>query len=353
MLRNTSFTLTALLLATVTTLPVWSADIITRRDGTRVAGSITGGTKADLTIKPTIGEPVTISSSEIVGIEWDKATAELKLAISDENAGRLDSALQRATKSKSESTEASDLLRLDFDFILARIAYRMAMADPGKLDAAITQLQSFCKTASDHFRYYDATNLLGQLQFAKGDMDGAKATFEQLAQSPAADYKLAAQISQGRILAAQGQNDQANQAFDAAISTAGNSSAEQARKFEAMLGKARSLLQQNKNEEALPVIEEVISKSPANDTAVQAEAYVLQGNALQSLNRNKEAVIAYLHVDILFPRESGFHAEALYHMSRLWKLVQAPERGLDAEAKLTSAYPNNAWTKKLAGGGSQ
>jgi hypothetical protein len=35
-------------------------------------------------------------------------------------------------------------------------------------------------------------------------------------------------------------------------------------------------------------------------------------------------------------------------MARLWKTVQAPERGLDAEAKLQSAYPNSEWTKRLS-----
>ena len=78
------------------------------------------------------------------------------------------------------------------------------------------------------------------------------------------------------------------------------------------------------------------------------EAYVLQGNALQALNRAKEAVLAYLHVDILFPREAGYHAESLYHMTKLWKAVQLPERGLEAEAKLQSSYPNSEWTKKLS-----
>lgn len=329
----------------------FAADTISRRDGTRVSGEITGGNKDSLTIKPTIGDAVTVPASDIVGVEWNNATAELRLGISDENGGRFDSAVERVTKSKSDATNADDRLKLEYDFVLARIASRQAMADDAQIDAAIGKLEAFVKAGSDHFRYYEAIDRLGQLQLAKGDFAAATATFEKLAQASSSDYKLAAKIAQGRIQLAQNQADQATRSFDEAIAAAGNSAADQARKYEAMLGKARAQAAQGQHAEALTALEEVTSKAPADATALQAEAYVLEGHSLQALNRNKEAVLAYLHVDILFPRESAYHAEALYHMSRLWKLVQSPERGLEAEAKLTSAYPNSDWAKKLSGGG--
>ncbi len=332
-------------------LPVSAADTITRRDGTRVSGQITGGSKTDLTIKPSIGDAVTVPASEIAAIDWDAATADLKLGITDETGGRLDSALQRVTKSKSETKTPSDLLRHEFDFVLARINARMALADASKQDATIALLEAFRKTGSDHFRFYEATNLLGQVKLAKGDFAGARTAFEALAQSPGADYKLAAKIAQGRILMGEGQNEQAAQTFEEAITSAGASPAEQARKYEAMLGKAKAQALLSQHAEALQVLDDVISKAPADITALQAEAYVLQGNSLQALNRNKEAVLAYLHVDLLFAREAGFHAESLYHMSRLWKTVQFPERGLDAEGKLLASYPNSPWAKKLGGAG--
>lgn len=326
-----------------------AADSITRRDGTRASGEITGGTKTELTIKPSVGEPVTISAADIAVIDWDAATGDFKLGISDENGGRLDSALQRVTKSQTETTDASDLLKLEFQFVIARINTRMAFADAGKVDSAIGLLEAYRKAGKDHFRFYEATNLLGQLQLAKPDLAAARAAFGELAQAPSNDYQLAAQIAQGRILMAEGQQDAAVAEFDKAIAAAG----EQARKFEALLGKAKALVNLSKHDEALAVLDEVTAKAPPTASALQAEAYVLQGNSLQAASRNKEAVLAYLHVDILFPRETAYHAESLFHMARLWKTVQAPERGVDAEAKLTSLYPNSEWAKKLGGAGGQ
>ncbi len=330
-----------------------AADSITRRDGTRASGQITGGSKTELTIKPSVGEPVTISAADIAAIDWDAATGDFKLGISDENGGRLDSALQRVTKSQTETTDASDLLKLEFQFVIARINTRMAFADAGKVDSAIGLLEAYRKAGKDHFRYYEATNLLGQLQLVKPDLAAARAAFGELASAPSNDYKLAAQIAQGRILMAEGQQDAAVAEFDKAIAAAGNSAGEQARRFEALLGKAKALVNLSKHDEALAVLDEVTAKAPQTATALQAEAYVLQGNSLQAANRNKEAVLAYLHVDILFPRETAYHAESLFHMARLWKTVQAPERGVDAEAKLTALYPNSEWVKKLGGAGGQ
>ena len=120
--------------------------------------------------------------------------------------------------------------------------------------------------------------------------------------------------------------------------------------MEAMLGQARALIAQTKNEEALVILELVTDKGPADESALQAEAYVLEGNTLQALGRMKEAALAYLHVDLLFSRETALHAEALYNLAKTWKLVQNQERSDQAGGKLEKMYPNSLWRKKLIEG---
>jgi len=293
---------------------------------------------------------VAVPANDVASVDWGDASGDLKLGLSDENGGRFDSALTRITKSKSDApATAPEPLKIEFDFLIARVNARMALADPSKRDNAIKLLQAAQKATSDHFRYYETLSLLGQVQLAAQDFSGARTSIDLLSQAPWNDVKLAAKTANGRLLMAENKPDEAVRVFEEAISSAGDSAADKARRYEAMLGKSRALILQSKHEEALKDLDEVTTKAPADDTPVQAEAYVLQGNALQALGRNKEAVLAYLHVDILFPREAGFHAESLYHMARLWKTVQSPERSLEAEAKLQSAYPNSEWTKKLSG----
>ena len=224
-----------------------------------------------------------------------------------------------------------------------------AMSDPTKQAAAIQLLQAAQKSSPDHFRYYESVNLLGQTQLAAGDFASARATFGILTKAPWSDYKLSAQIASGRILVAENKLDEAVAEFQAAGASAGDSPADQVRKYEALLGQARALVMQAKHEEGLKLLETVTDKGPADEAALQAEAYVLQGDSLQALGRAKEAALAYLHVDILFAREATQHAAALFNLTKVWKLVQLPDRSAEAEAKLVQLYPNSAWRKKLAG----
>ncbi|MEI8019522.1 MAG: tetratricopeptide repeat protein [Schlesneria sp.] len=338
---------------TIVALPLnslFAIDIITKKsDGKRVNGNISSMSKTELTLKKNQGEPEIVSANDIAAIEWEWGGGELKLGYSDENGGRYDSATQRLLKAKADAKSPSDFLRGEFDYIIARIAARQALADPEKRQQAIQKLIAAQKGYPDHVRFYESVLLLSQIQLAEKDFAGARSTLEKLSQAPWNDLKLAAQIAESRVLVAEGKIDEAITGFEAIVASAGDTPADISRKFEAMLGHARGLIAQTKFDEALKILDVVTEKGPAEDSTVQAEAYILQGQALQGLGRTKEAALAYLHVDILFPKEAGFHAEALYQMSNLWKLVQHPDRSAEAAGKLVQIYPNSEWRKKLVG----
>ncbi|GIX03273.1 MAG: hypothetical protein KatS3mg113_0279 [Planctomycetaceae bacterium] len=331
---------------------IQAADIISRRNGTRVSGRITSVSATEVVVKPPTGDPVTVPGNEIVAIEWNDAPVQMRLALADENGGRFEAALQKLSQCKADVGNSPDTeaLRLELDFLMARVAARQALASPQTRQQAISSLKSFLQAGANHIRYYEALRWLGELQLAERDFESARQTFQRVAQAPWNDYQLLARIYQGRILMAQDQPNLAEQEFEAVISSAGEGPGEQQRKYEAMLGKARALIQQSKHDEALKMLDEIIDKTSPEDTAAMAEAYILQGHAYQALNRPKEAVLAYLHVDVLFPRETGYHAEALYHLVRLWRQVQQPERSLDSEARLQSLYPQSEWVKRLGAG---
>ncbi len=326
-----------------------AADTVTRKsDGKRFLGTITDMSRTEFKVKKQAGEPDVIQANDVTSIDWEGAPPELRLGVTDENGGKYELAFQRYEKSKKDAKNPNDALKTELDYLMARAAARIALTDPDKLATAITGLQAVQKAFPQYFRYYESVSLLGQLQIAKGDFAAARTSFDLLAKAPWNDYKLAAQIATGTILIAENKLDEAVKEFEAAAASAGDSPADQTRKYEAMLGQARALVIQAKHEEALKILETVTDKGPVEESALQAEAYVLQGDALQALGRMKEAALAYLHVDILFSRESTFHAAALFHLSKIWRLVQLKERGDEAEAKLVQNYPNSPWRKKLA-----
>lgn len=330
---------------------LFAVDIITKKsDGKRVNGNISAMSKTELTLKRNVGEPEIVSANDIAAIEWEGGGGELKLGYSDENGGRYDAATQRFLKAKADAKSPSEFLRGEFDYMLARVAGKQALADPEKREQAIQKLVAAAKVYPDHVRFYESVQILSQIQLASKDFTGARQAIAQLSQAPWSDLKLAAQIAEARVLVAEGKIDEAITGFAAVASSAGDSPAETSRKYEAMLGHARGLVLQSKFDEALKLLEIVTEKGAADDGPIQAEAYALQGQAFQGLGRTKEAALAYLHVDILFPRESAYHAEALYQMSNLWKLVQHPDRSAEAAGKLVQLYPNSEWRKKLGGG---
>jgi tetratricopeptide (TPR) repeat protein len=304
--------------------------------------------KTEITLKKPVGEPDVVQANDVAKIEWEGGGPDLKLGYSDENGGRLDAAVIKYSKAKTEAKSPSAYLSAEFDYVLARVNARIALADPEKQAAAVQQLIAVQKAHPEHFRYYESVSMLGRLQLEMGDFAAARTTFDQLAKSPWSDFKLASKIASGRILVAENKLDEAVKEFEAAAAAATDSPADQARKYEAMLGQARALVAQSKFEDALKILDLVTDKGPTEDSAVQAEGYVLQGNCLQALGRLKEAALAYLHVDILFPQETGYHAEALFNLTKTWKQVQLPERSAEAEAKLVQKYPDSPWRKKLA-----
>lgn len=340
--------LTLAMTMTLPVTPLFAIDIITKKsDGKRVNGSISSMSKTELTLKKNVGEPDVVSANDIAAIEWDGGGAELKLGYSDENGGKYESATQRFLKAKSDAKSPSDFLKGEFEYMLARVAAKQALADPDKREQAIQKLLAAQKAYPDHVRFYESILLLSQIQLAAKDLVGVRKTLESLSQAPWNDLKLAARIAEARVLVADGKVDEAIAAFDSVANSAGDSPSDASRKYEAMLGHARGLIMQSRFEDALKILDTVTEKGPAEDSTVQAEAYVLQGQALQGLGRTKEAALSYLHVDILFPKESAFHAESLYQMSNLWKLVQHPDRSADAAGKLVQIYPNSEWRKKL------
>jgi tetratricopeptide (TPR) repeat protein len=350
MTRRSFFLALLAVLTVVHASSLLAIDTVTRKsDGKRFGGTIIEMSKNDFKVKKQTGEPDVIQANDVAAVDWDGAPAEMRLGISDENGGKYESAVQRYTKSRSDAKNPSEALKVEFDYLIARATGRMALADPTKLPAAITALQAVQKSSPEHFRYYETVSLLGQLQIASGNFDGARSTFELLSKAPWGDYKIAAKIASGRILTAENKLDEAAKEFEAAAASATDSPADQIRKYEAMLGQARALVMQTKFEEALKILDVVTDKGPADESALQAEAYVLQGDSLQALGRAKEAALAYLHVDILFSRESSFHAAALFNLTTVWKLVQLPDRSAEAEAKLVQNYPNSDWRKKLTG----
>ena len=340
----------AMILVVVSIASARAADTVERKSTPApLTGTITQITRDSITLTAgSLKKETAIPANDVANIRWEQEPPNLNLLRADEKSGQLQRA-HDGYKELFESISASQRnLKTDVAFLAARSLAKIALTDPKKLDDAIAQLDAFRKANDTHFRYYEALEYLGRLYVAKKDLPQARSIYALLAQAPWPDYKTGAQIAEARAQLTAGDVDGALSAFEAIAATA-SEPAQQSRRFEALLGKVACLQAKEQHDQAVKVLDEILLEIPAEATAVQAEAYLRQGDSLRVAGKNKAALLAYLHVDVLFSQEESLHAESLYRLTQLWVTVGHADRAADASARLQNRYPNNEWTQRLAG----
>ncbi|MBX3439520.1 MAG: tetratricopeptide repeat protein [Planctomycetaceae bacterium] len=335
-------------------IDAFALDTVTRKStDRRAAGEITAVTATEVTVKPASGNPLTIPVNDIAGIEWDGAPPALGLARAKEAAGQYLLAVTDYETAQGRAPTTKAFLRADIAFGIASATGKLALIDPEQIPVAVSRLDAFLQTHRDHYRRFDALLLLGQVRLAQEDYAAAEQAFREVESAPWTDYQMAAAIGLGRTALSRGDAAAARRAFDQVIETSAATPAETARRFEAMLGQATCLQEAREFDAAAQILSKVILESPASDTRLQAEAYVRQGDCYAaSGDRAKDAVLSYLHVDVIpsLAAEKDLHAEALYQLAQLWPQLGHADRADQAAARLQSLYPGSQWAKMLTGG---
>ena len=101
-----------------------------------------------------------------------------------------------------------------------------------------------------------------------------------------------------------------------------------------------------KPDEAIAIVEEIIQKGDPEDAPLMARAYNVLGNAQRQAGRVKEALLAFLHVDILYSSVPDAHAEALSNLAELWQQVHKTDRANRARQTLEELYKDSPWAKR-------
>jgi len=324
-----------------------SAQGVMRRGSKSIqSGDVTDVTATEVTVTPTIGkkDPIKIPANEILYVQYRGEPPGVSLARSDEKGGRYEKAMDGFKSGAAAASADPPGMKTELQWGAVRMLAKIAMADSAQANAAVAELEKFKKAHPTHYASFTINRYLADVYFAKKDYDKSKAAYLELAKAPWKDSQLAAEIGQAQILLQTNNLDEAAAGFEKVITGAGP--AEESSRLAALLGKAKVLTAQAKFAEATPILEEVLAKSPPEETTLQAEAYVRQGDCLQAQGKSKEALLAFLHVDLLFEAEAGLHAEALYNLSKLWRKDNNVDRAQEAVERLQQKYPASDWTKK-------
>ena len=288
----------------------------------------------------------TVAVNQIKSIAFDGEPAELAQARVSVGNGAFAKAIALLDKIDAGKLKR-DFIKQDVEFYQAYAAAKLALGGEGEIVDVGRKLNTFSKSYPNNYHYLETSELMGDLLMASGRFENAQKQYAELAKAPWPDYKMRSAVAAGRSLQAQSKHAEAIQQFDAALAIADDSADAQHQKQAATLGKAVSLAETDKLNEAVAVIEKVIESADPNQKELHARAYNALGTCYEKGKKDKDALLAFLHVDVLYSTVPEAHAEALSHLVPLWKAVGQEERSREARELLQQKYAASRWAKQV------
>jgi tetratricopeptide (TPR) repeat protein len=322
---------------------VQATDKVRMIQGLAVNGKITAISPGEVTVEYGTSEKK-IPVIEIESIAFEAEPSELarvRAAVAD---GRYEDAMRLLSKLDASAIERPEI-KQDIEFYKALAAARAALAGSGSIKEAGRQLLEFEKNNANSYHYFVACEALGDLLASLGNLDQAEKYYDKLEDAPWPEYKMRAGLLTGRALLDAKQYDKAAAKFDRVLHVDAKGKLADSNRLSATLGKASCQAGTGKLSDATRIVEDVISKADPEDQELHARAYNALGNCYKAANRKKDALLAFLHVDLLYSAVPDQHAEALANLATLWNEVNKADRAAQARNLLKERYPNSRWAQ--------
>ncbi len=304
--------------------------------GTRVIGQVQSESPTEVVVQ--LGATTTsVPTDQIASIRYDGQSSSFPLAEARENGGQLTEAAELYKKAAADSA-AKPLAAQAALFREARVLTELAMVEPDRVKDATDKLAKFVHTYASGRHIVAARVCQARLQLFTKDFAGAEATIAALARLPRAAEQAA--VLRTKILAKQGKHEAAIAELDRLIETYPKGSE---RLRAAQLAKAENLAGMKKYKEAESLLRDVIMATPPEDAAAQAPAYNTLGDCLRAANRPKDALLAYLHTDLLYNKDKEEHPRALHHIVAIFRQLKQDGRAEDFNHRLKQDYPRSPW----------
>jgi tetratricopeptide (TPR) repeat protein len=315
-----------------------------RTSGGAEAGEITGTTPLEISLDKGTAGTIKIPVNQLRSVLLDDEPPELTQARLNAKNGGYATALERLEQLDASKVQR-DLVREDVEFYLAYCAAQQALGGNGEVTDAGRKLNEFVRRHPQNFHYLEAVETMGDLLMASDKFAAAQKQYAELAKAPWPDYKMRAGVLLGRTLQAQGKHPDAIQEFDTVLAAADNGTAAKEQKLSAALGKAVSLAESELLDQAVQLIEQMIQDTDPEQKELQARAYNALGVSYERAGRTKDALLAFLHVDVLYSTVPEAHAEALSHLATLWDAAGQSARAREAKQTLNERYGRSRFAR--------
>jgi tetratricopeptide (TPR) repeat protein len=322
-----------------------SADEVRRLSGERHTGTVQSITPTEVTIGGSVKE-VTVPVNEISAVVFALEPRGLSEARDAYASGRYTNVFASLSEIKPEQIRRNEM-KTEIEFYRTASAARMASVgnvDQKTATAAGMDLNRFLTEHKNSYHFYEANEALGDLLAALTNTNAFR-YYDAIASAPWPEYKIRAAVLKGRAAQMHNNHTAALDHFDTALRIDGTGRAAETQFQLARIGRATSLAETGKVDDALKLLEEVVAKADDGDRQIYAHAYNAIGACHRKKNENKDALLAYLKVDLLFNANPDAHAEALFNLSQLWNEEHHPERARAAVDTLKQRYATSRWNK--------
>jgi len=328
----------AVLMMTTQWVSAQTKDILWLRGKTMVSGEISKVTPDAVSIKSS-GKNQSIPVDQIDRLIFGDDPSGLASVRGAVRSGQLE---QAKSQLGSVKPEGRSFVKQEIAFFNALIEAQLALKGKASVNDAAQLVGGFIKSSPDSFRFYAACEVMGDLAMSLGRFDSAAKYYERLRDSKSSGLVARgslllgdAWLMKGDVKKAEAMFQQCAKATDPRLKAMGQ------------LGVASCMTKSNKaGEQTIAAIEKVIEQNDSSDIELFARAYNALGEAYMADQKTESALDAYLHTDLLFYRDSEKHAEALFHLAKLWSAVNKPSEASIAKKQLKQRYPTSVWARR-------
>lgn len=317
--------------------------------GTPTEGTITGIDHRQLTMSVVGGGERSFPIESIRKVTFTDEPIELDNARSLARENRFNDAKTELDKINA-TTVRIITIKQEIEFYQALCAAKLALSgESGSPTTAATLFAKWLESEknSPNFHYYEALEVQGQLAMTLGRFPEAEALYADLGKGSPTDIQVRAKVLVGLAQLAQGKYPEALSNFQQVEGLTSVTTPEATRqKLFAKIGRAVYLASTGKPDEGIALVQKIIAEEDPKDMELFGRAYNALGACYLKAAKPNDALLAYLHTDILFYGDPSTHAEALYNLTNLWQQVKKPDRAVRARGTLKSRYSGSLWATK-------
>ncbi len=311
----------------------------------RVSGEIVEESPTEVVVRrPGRGE-TRVPLDQIAVIRYSNEPVALRQARTRESGGGFERAAELYEEALQRVGATEPFIAQVIQVGRIRCLIQLSARDQVDSSEVVRELETFLRDYPDGRHQVEVLQLLAQWQIENSQFDEADEAIARLERTSRGADRAA--ILGARLLAAQDDHDRALTRLKRVIN---RSTIDESLRREAQLAQAVSLAASDRIAEAEPLVRQVIQSLPPEDAQAQAQAFNTLGDCQLEAGRPKDALIAYLHTDLLYAQNRREHPKALARLVMLWRQLGKPGRADQALQQLQQDYPESPWTQRAQDG---